>query len=409
MARIDGVVATDADEPAFLGVAMAPLPAGDDAAANRQLRAANFELGERIKELNCLYRLADLARQGLPLAETLALAVHHIPEAWCHPEWARARILMDGREYSSANFRATPWRQAATILRHGQPAGLVEVCYTESWAAPGAELFLKEERWLLDALAERIGRMAELQATEQELREYQQRLQALASEMTLSEERQRRELATDLHDGVGQILALLKMKCEALRQAAGAAPLAGELDALDGLVARALQQVRSKTFELSLPLLYDLGLESALDWLREKFQARHGLPIALLDDGQPKPLTVPTRVLLFRAAQELLLNVTKHARARAVRMAISRAGGRVRLAVEDDGVGYPPARGPVAAPAGFGLFSIRERLKSQGGWLEIGARPGGGTAAVLYAPLDLPGPAAEPAGDPSASHGWPAP
>jgi PAS domain S-box-containing protein len=224
---------------------------------------------------------------------------------------------------------------------------------------------------------------------ESEIRTYQQQLRSMASELSLTEERERRRLATELHDHVGQILALAQIKLGGLRESAGSTSLATPMDEVRRLVEQTIQYTRSLTFELSPPILYDLGFEAAVEWLAELMQEQHGLRIEVQSDKGPKPLDDEIRVLLFQTVRELLVNVIKHAQASQVRVAIDREGADLRIKVEDNGVGLPISLDAPPTGRGFGLFSIRERLKHLGGHLKAESEPGQGTRVTLLVPLRL--------------------
>jgi len=215
------------------------------------------------------------------------------------------------------------------------------------------------------------------------LGQYQVRLQSLAAELLLTEERERRRLAIDLHDGLGQTIALLQMKLVALRGSAGAA-LESPLKEIEGLIEQANRSTRSIAFDLSPPVLHDLGLEPAVEWLVEDLRARYGLEVELEDDGQPKPADESIRIILFRSIRELLINAAKHANADRVQLSLHRENGSVCAAVEDDGVGM---QADPLAVEGTGLLSIRERLSHVGGTMLIESSPGQGTKVYLRAPL----------------------
>ncbi|MBK7644421.1 MAG: PAS domain S-box protein [Planctomycetes bacterium] len=218
---------------------------------------------------------------------------------------------------------------------------------------------------------------------EDDLRRNQRRLQALTAELLLTEERERRRLAIDLHDGLSQTIALARIKLASLRPA-----LTDEramlLDEIGGLIEEADRAARSVSFELSPPMLHDMGLEAALQWLVEHLGARYGIQIVLEDDGLSKSTDERTRVILFRSIRELLINAAKHAGARAVRLRVFREGTRLGVAVEDDGVGMQLGAGD---SGGFGLFSIRERMGHVGGSMRIDSAAGRGTRIELRAPL----------------------
>jgi signal transduction histidine kinase len=151
-----------------------------------------------------------------------------------------------------------------------------------------------------------------------------------------------------------------------------------------------IQEVRTLTFDLSSPILYELGFEAAVaEWLTVRIQKEHGIATEFEDDEQPKPLDDDTRTVLFRDVRELLTNVVKHAQAKKVKVSIRKVGSRIHVSVEDDGRGFDPKKvAATAAKAGeFGLFSIRERLKQLGGTIEIESGSGHGTRVILTAPL----------------------
>ena len=219
---------------------------------------------------------------------------------------------------------------------------------------------------------------------------YQRQLRTLASELLFTEERERRRLATDLHDSIGQALAISKLKLDALKTALRSSPLAVDLEEICGLLDGTIQQTRSLTFELSPPVLYELGLVPALESLVEQIERRYNLRIHFVEDSRPKPVSEDLAVLLFRAVQELLVNVVKHANAHKARVTIVRDGDRIRIRVEDNGSGFDPAEVDAHEDRArrFGLFSIKERLHHLGGHVEIESSPGKGTQVSLTAPLE---------------------
>ena len=211
-------------------------------------------------------------------------------------------------------------------------------------------------------------------------------LRSLASELSLAEERERRRLAIDLHDRIGQALAICKIKLGSLRETVSSTDVAVSIDEIRELLDQIIQDTRSLTFELSSPILYELGLEAAVESLAEQVQKQHGILSTFEDDGQHKPLDDDVRVVLFQAVRELLVNVAKHAQANSVKVSIQRYDSDIRIGVEDDGVGFDTSEIGYSTN-GFGLFSIRERLDYLGGHLEVRSEPGRGTLVTLVAPL----------------------
>ena len=154
------------------------------------------------------------------------------------------------------------------------------------------------------------------------------------------------------------------------------------------LIEGAIHDTRSLIFELSPPILYELGLEPAVEWLVERLEERVGIAGTFQGDRAAKPLAQDLQVALFQAVRELLENVGKHARATRFEVTLARDGQRIRMQIEDDGVGFDPAVLSSSPPGkGYGLFNIKERLGLLGGTLEIESNPGAGTRVLLSAPL----------------------
>lgn len=225
---------------------------------------------------------------------------------------------------------------------------------------------------------------------EQKLLEYQQQLRSLASELSLTEARERKRIAADLHDRIGQALALIRIKLGTLKAGTHSAKKIESIEETIRLIEVAIKEARTLIFELSSPLLYEVGLKAAVEQLVEQIQDQHGIPISLEDDGRPKPLTIDGSVVLFQAIRELLLNVVKHAAAHRVRVSMSRHNNSVEITVQDDGVGFHVSRQAFTPgrERGYGLFSIRERLEYLGGSVTVESNPGRGTRAALALTLN---------------------
>jgi signal transduction histidine kinase len=212
-------------------------------------------------------------------------------------------------------------------------------------------------------------------------------LQALASELTRAEHRERRRLAQILHDHLQQLLYAARLNLDSLRRhAPGEAPSPETIDRVDSLLGECIAESRSLTLELSPPALYEAGLAAGLEWLGRHMEQTCGLTVDVTADADAEPQSDELRVLLFEAARELLFNVVKHSGSRCAQVRLSTANGNgIELTVSDLGSGFvpPDSKGEKAAPAGFGLFSIRERLELMGGRLRIDAAPGRGTRVTI--------------------------
>ncbi|MFH1740372.1 MAG: two-component regulator propeller domain-containing protein, partial [bacterium] len=208
-------------------------------------------------------------------------------------------------------------------------------------------------------------RTADLETAHKDLLAYHEQLRTLASETSLIEERERRKIATDLHDRIGQALAMCQLKIESLQASRDREDSTRDLDLLNKAVQQTIQDTQSLTFEISPSILYELGLVPAVEWLAEQIQDQHKIKIELQASGDFDRLGDDTRSLLFRAIRELLLNVIKHAHAETVIISLREDERIIHISVEDDGIGFRSVSGSTRARAktdGFGLFSLRERL-----------------------------------------------
>jgi PAS domain S-box-containing protein len=231
--------------------------------------------------------------------------------------------------------------------------------------------------------------VTERKLSEQQLVEHQHQLQSLAAELSRAEQRERRRLATLLHDDVIQCLALSSIKLGTLLDSLPGAEQKVCVRSIRSLIEQAIQSTRSLTFQLSPPILHELGLDPALDWLTEQFAKQHSLPCQFTCDAQPKPLAEDLAEVLFTAARELLVNIVKHAQATEVEVNSCLEGDGICIRVTDNGVGFDPAAmaNRVGKTGGFGLVNIRERLGYLGGSCDLQSKPGHGTRVALRAPL----------------------
>jgi PAS domain S-box-containing protein len=266
------------------------------------------------------------------------------------------------------------------------------VCEVALRKEGSSQLFVQIEA--IDKTSEQECRLAlidisERRRMERESAAYQDKLRLMGLEISLIEERERRQLATVLHDQVGQVLALAKIKLGTLKEAASVEEYRQLSDEVRKLLDQAINSSRSLTFEISPPILYDLGFEAAVQALCEKFQQQNDFRLEFATDRKPKSLKADMGILLYRAVRELLVNIVKHARAGSVRVSCQREGKRVLIEVADDGKGFEPTGNVtnLSNNRGFGLFSIRERLYQLGGEMAVDSAPGQGTRITLVAPL----------------------
>jgi len=310
---------------------------------------------------------------------------------------------------------AIPYEEKAAIINkwstvkfeHGiRPADVLKWILVVVGAASGILfLFVFWNRSLKKQVQARTGELnrsnesleveiTERKQQEEALQEYQQRLKALASQLTITEEKERRRIAADLHDHVGQSLALARMQLASARQFASESKLAEMLDEISDTLLKTLEDTQLLMLELSSPLMNEIGLSSAIsEWLEEQIGNRHGLKTEFIDnipDNHRKILDSNVRAILFRNVKELLINVVKHARANKVSVRLEDRSSSIRIIVEDDGIGFEP-RAMIQAGSkigGFGLFSIEELMADLGGNLKIVSEPGKGCTAIMSVPIE---------------------
>ncbi len=218
----------------------------------------------------------------------------------------------------------------------------------------------------------------------------EQKMRLLTSELSMTEERERRRMASYLHDVIGQTLTLCKLKIRSIQLSSSNDMSGNTLQELRELIEQSITNTQSLTFELCPPILYELNLEAAIEWLAEQFHMQHSMSFEVEDDGRHKPVRIEDRVILFQAVREVFMNVVKHSEAKKVTVKVGREDSAIRIVIHDDGVGFDVDAKAIpdkAAGGGFGLFNIRERLGSLGGLLSIESSPGNGTTVSITSPL----------------------
>lgn len=228
----------------------------------------------------------------------------------------------------------------------------------------------------------------------QSLHEQQTRLNRLANELLLAEERERRRIASGLHDQIVQGLAIGKILISG--------KLADQLpdtcrtvhERVRDILTSAIRDTRTLMFDLSPPLLYEVGLPPALEELGERLGQEHDFRFELQTTGEHGALSEIHRVTLYQILRELLLNIVKHACASQVRLTCDFQPGRLDVIVQDNGTGFDAAdtfnNPSVSSGSGYGLFSVKQRITLLGGDLEIRSNPGHGACILFWIPTAPP-------------------
>ena len=233
--------------------------------------------------------------------------------------------------------------------------------------------------------------MRRQQETNRRIRAYQGQLRRLTSELSLAEARERREIASDLHDHIGQALAYVSQKVSTLQGNAVFSGMEEDLSEILSILNQTIRYTRNLTVEISPPVLYELGLSATIDWLAERALHRHELKVASIQTGDPQEVADDIKVFIFKAIQELITNAAKHAQATQVKIHADWHERGVEIVVIDDGRGFEttPYDNGLSKEGCFGLFSIRERLSYLGGTMRIESTLGQGTRVSISTPYRI--------------------
>jgi PAS domain S-box-containing protein len=249
-----------------------------------------------------------------------------------------------------------------------------------------AETQLRQHQEQLQAFADQLEQLVDERT--QELVQSRDQLRALATELNLAEQRERKRVAAELHDYLAQLLVLAKMKLGQGKRLADRIPACVEfIKESEEALTEALTYTRTLVADLSPPVLHDFGLPTALGWLGQQME-RHQLKVAVRVAPQLHPKLPTDRALLvFQSVRELLMNIAKHSGTGEACLSLDHSDRCLRIEVRDEGKGFTAA--PEAGHSTkFGLFSIRERMRALGGTFDIDSAPGKGTTAVLTLPFD---------------------
>lgn len=296
------------------------------------------------------------------------------PYPWWHPDH-----IADTRQYFQSAFTEGINRVECKFMKKDG---------SEIWAAINAYSVHEDDhiQYVISNLVDITYR----KDAERKLDLYQKKLRELASELDITEERERRDMAEKIHDSIGQTLALVKIKAamleDVLKQGTGSDLAVQIVEGLDEVISF----TRDFLFEISPPILYELGFEAAVRWLGDKMFADHGLSVEYEDDGLYKSMNEDKKAFLFRSLRELLMNVIKHSEVEEVFIRSYLDGDLVILEVEDRGTGFDVETmyKNLGSSGSYGLFSIKERVDLLGGRMEIYSRKDRGTLVSISLPVD---------------------
>jgi signal transduction histidine kinase len=292
----------------------------------------------------------------------------------------------------------------ATYALHDKPPLLSEKALTVYWNLVIRAMSLSIVAVLVHAckrLTERVETLvaektASLENELSEQRKAERAIRQLSSQLATAESQERRRLAQELHDTLGQDLSALKLTLQALHEPGGSPAeeetrIHGALQVVNELI----QRTRTMTFELHPPMLDDLGLVPTLQRFAQRFSTQTGVQVEVAETGERGVLPSAHRATLFRAVKELVHNAARHGKAGEVIVSAHWQNNLLRIVVDDDGRGFAPER-PGEPHAGLGLAWIQERLENLGGsFLAESAPDGSGARIILTLKLETTAPSQE--------------
>lgn len=234
--------------------------------------------------------------------------------------------------------------------------------------------------------------ITERKQAETKLKTYQERLKTLASQSIIAEEKERSRIAADLHDNIGQTLAFARIQvARAKKIATKEDKLTTILDEVSQSLLDTIQETKDLVFDLSSPLLHEIGLGAAIsNWLEEQVGRKNSIMVNFVHDDKKLSLNVDMKLILFRNVRELLCNVIKHAQATEVVVSLTSNEEELVIIVRDNGIGFDcdSQANCIGIDTGFGLFSVKQQIEDFGGRLEIDSKAGKGCKATLRVPIN---------------------
>lgn len=332
------------------------------------LKKKTHALGERIKELNCLYKISYLVEKyGISLEKILSGIVKIIPPAWQYPEITCARINLEENTFATENFNFTPWRQSSPIIVKGKKAGTLEVYYLEEKPESFEGPFLKEERYLIDVIAKRIGEIIERKLLEKQVLE-------------VSEWEQRR-IGQDLHDSLSQQLTGIAFLCKGLqkRKAFRSPEDTADVDEIVSLIDDAITKTKGLARGLYPVRLEAYGFITAVNELADNVERLFGISCRF---EYKEPLLIHDNIMathLYRIVQEAVNNAIRHGNATKITIGMENEKDVATITIKNNG---RPFRRMAKDSQGMGISIMKYRAGIIGASLDIKKGASGGTVVT---------------------------
>jgi signal transduction histidine kinase/CheY-like chemotaxis protein len=306
------------------------------------------------------------------------------------------RLLAEGRSMRVRDIAATPMRSflGAPIVLNGHAYGILYLA-----EKLGADEFSADDEQIAVTLAAQLAVAYANAQLFAQVSAGNERLRTMSQQLVETQENERRAIARELHDEVGQSLTAALLNLQALADLPQSEPFPARIDDSMALIDRVLQQIRTMSLDLRPVLLDDLGLAPALSWLLDRQAERAGFVAEFRAEQADGRFPAAIESTCFRVLQEALTNVVRHARATRVSVTLRRQGAALQLHIRDDGIGFDVGAARERATRGqsLGLLGMQERIGLLGGLMQIVSSPADGTSIDVWLPLAPAGPDAVPA------------
>jgi PAS domain S-box-containing protein len=323
-----------------------------------------------------LYRIFGLEPQSLSITYEKFLQLVH-PEDRAHVKRVVERAYKDHQPYMLEHRRILPEGSERVIQGYGQVAA------SDAGRAIRMHGTAQDITDRKRSEQERLGLVAKISTANE-------RLQTLSRRLVDAQESERRRIARELHDGIGQAITAAQLNLRVLQRRPDAPSLGPLLEENITMLGEVLRDVRHLSLDLRPPLLDDLGLVAALEWYTQEQARRAGLEAVVQSDVEEGRIHPTLETAFFRLAQEAVTNVIRHARAKTLSVKLRQKGDELHLLVRDDGVGFDveAMRQPGARVASLGLVGMEERATLIGGGIQFHSSPARGTEVHAWVSMN---------------------
>ena len=346
-----------------------------------------LDLEKRVKELNCFYSLSEISEKhdnniDLILKEMVTI----LPFSWQYPELACSRILYNEKEYKSAKFKTSKWKQSEDIIVNKIKSGKVEVYYSKNKHGNKMGPFIKEEKDLIKAITDRLGKIAESNISEDNLIKSRNELRNLTARLQTIREDERTKISREIHDELGQALTAIKMDVSWIEKKldGNKIDLKNRTKSMLKIIDNTIQTVRRISSDLRPGILDDLGLCAAIEWQAGEIESRKPIKINIKYNTEDPIENIKHKVSIFRIFQEAMTNVIRHSKASKVTISLNKFDDKIELEIQDNGIGISDEQ--INYSNSCGLIGMRERVNYCKGTISIKGQKNKGTKIKITIP-----------------------